>query len=218
MEIGRDGGRDNPALPTDNAEHGTLPARFPDRVVRAVCRALAVLWWLLGLRQAAGMLRHYLSATGAPYGVDARELLGLPPVRDAVATQLAHWRAEALARGVPGTHPADSRWRGVLITRRGSTDWWLALRGLQYRLTGTIELAQDGSTRADCRLSVHKSWNFDRGGSECGVPFTPFARLHETGLAREFTVIGECEGLRSEEPPRVRSSRGSFVIPPAGEG
>ncbi|MDG4858018.1 hypothetical protein P8605_07605, partial [Streptomyces sp. T-3] len=108
--------------------------------------------------------------------------------------QLDRWRAEARGRG-PGTYPADSGWRGVTISRPGSADLWLALRGVQYRLTGTVEVAAPGPVLITYRFRVHKSWNFDRGESEYGIPFTPFARLHETGLAREFEAVGEIDGL-----------------------
>ncbi|NEB74522.1 hypothetical protein G3I40_04640, partial [Streptomyces sp. SID14478] len=120
----------------------------------------------------------------------AGALLALPVVRGAVDAQLARWGAQARARP-PGSHPADSGWRGVLITRSESRDLWLALRGVQFRLVGTVEAGTDGAVGVTYRFRVHKSWNFDRGESEYGIPFTPFARLHETGLAREFTAEGE---------------------------
>ncbi|MET9292628.1 hypothetical protein [Streptomyces sp. NPDC003077] len=204
--VGRDGGRSAPGLPSGNAPCGALPVRPRDRVVRAVCRALPPLWAACGWRRAAGMLRHYLRGGGEPYEVDAEEVLRLPVVRASVARHLRRWRAEAAGRGV-GTHRADSGWRGALITRRGSVDWWLALRGVQYRLSGTVRVAEDGRMEVAYRFQVHKSWNFDRGQSEFGVPFAPFARLHETGLAREFVVMGTA-------PARVDRA-GAAPLPPA---
>ncbi len=164
-----------------------------------MCRALPPLWSLLGLRNAAGMLRHYLRGTGTPRRVDAGALLALPVVRAVVDAQLERWRAEALERWrtgprAPAAYPADSGWRDVLITRDVSPDWWLALRGVEVRLTGTVRVDAAGEAVVDYRCAVHKAYNFDRGGSELGVPFTPLARLHETGLAREFAVTGEAFG------------------------
>ncbi|MFC5720252.1 hypothetical protein ACFP1Z_08765 [Streptomyces gamaensis] len=197
--LGRDGGWAEAEPPCGNASFAELPARPYDLLTLAVCRALPPLWSLLGLRRAAGALRHYLGATGAPYRVDAEELLALPALRAAVDGQLARWRTEALERwrsgpGTPAAYPADSGWRDFLFTRHVSTDWWLALRCAEFRLTGTVRVAAGGTTAVDYRFAVHKGWNFDRGKSECGVPFAPFARLHETGLAREFTVSGEAFG------------------------
>ncbi|GAA0475170.1 hypothetical protein ABZ951_06190 [Streptomyces sp. NPDC046215] len=196
--LGRTGGRDDTA-PGSRTPFAELPVRPYDLLLRAVCRALPPLWSALGLRHAAGTLRHYLRGTGGPYRVDAAELLALPVVRAAAEEQLDRWRAEALERWsagprTPSAYPADSGWRGVLITRRGSADWWLALRALEFRLTGTLRVDAHGGTAADYRFAVHKNWDFNRGHSECGIPFAAFARLHETGLAREFTVTGEAFG------------------------
>ncbi|MEV5505122.1 hypothetical protein [Streptomyces orinoci] len=197
--LGRDGGWAEAEPPCTNAAFAELPVRPYDLLTVAVCRTLAALWHALGLRQAAGMLRHYLGATGTPRRVDAEALLALPAVRAAADEQLRRWREEALRRWnagprAPAAYPADSGWRDALITRRVSPDWWLALRCVEFRLTGTVRVAADGSIVIDYRFAVAKSWNFDRGKSECGVPFAPFARLHETGLAREFTVTGEAFG------------------------
>ncbi|GHF35804.1 hypothetical protein GCM10010218_16540 [Streptomyces mashuensis] len=197
--IGRDGGWAQAEPPCVNASYAELPVRPYDLLTFAVCRALPPLWSLLGLRQAPRMLRHYLAGSGAPVRVDAGELLALPAVRAAAEAQLERWRAEALRRWragppVPAAYPADSGWRDVLLDRTVSTDWWLALRGAEFRLTGTVRVDAGGRTAVDYRFAVHKAWNFDRGGSELGVPFTPFARLHETGLAREFAVTGEAFG------------------------
>ncbi|MGW1075479.1 hypothetical protein [Streptomyces sp. NPDC002537] len=197
--LGRAGGRADTEPPGGHARFAELPVRPYDLLMRAVCRALPPIWGALGLRQTAGTLRHYLRGNGAPYRVDAAQLLALPGVRSAAEGQLDRWRAEALVRWrngprTPSAYPADSGWRGVPIARRGSVDWWLALRGVDYRLTGTVRVDAGGETAVDYRFAVHRSWTFDRGESAYGLPFTAFARLHEAGLAREFTVTGEAFG------------------------
>jgi hypothetical protein len=192
--LGSEGGRADSELSSTNGAYGAT--RFAERSVRpydvllrAVCRATPPLWAALRMRHTAGTLRHYLRGTGAAYRVDAAELLALPVVRAAAEEQLDRWRAEALERWwagprTPAAYPADSGWRAVTLARRGGTDWWLALRGVEYRLTGTVRVDADGGTAADYRFAVYKDW----------VPFARFARLHETGLAREFTVTGEAFG------------------------
>ncbi|MEV4440947.1 hypothetical protein AB0K09_18395 [Streptomyces sp. NPDC049577] len=197
--LGRAGGWAEAEAPCPNGAFAQSPVRPYDLVTLAVCRVLPAVWSLLGLRNAAGMLRHYLRASGTPRRVDAGELLALPAVRGAVEEQLGRWRAEGLARWeagprAPAAYPADSGWRDFVFDRRVSADWWLALRCVEYRLTGTVRVDADGGAAVDYRFAVYKGWNFDRGRSECGVPFTPFARLHETGLAREFAVTGEAFG------------------------
>ncbi|WP_116211825.1 hypothetical protein [Streptomyces olivoreticuli] len=184
--LGRTGGRADTEPPGGNARFAERPVRPYDLVTRAVCRALPPFWAALGLRQTAGTLRHYLRGTGAPYRVDAALLLALPGVRSVAEEQLDRWRAEAVARWREGprtssAYPADSGWRAVTLTRRGGTDWWLALRAVDYRLTGTVRVSPDGAVVTDYRFAVCKVWG---GGG----------RLHEAGLAREFTVTGEAFG------------------------
>ncbi|MCX5201208.1 hypothetical protein OG897_07005 [Streptomyces sp. NBC_00237] len=167
-------GRTDPPLPNDNAPHATLPVRPTDRAVRAGCSALAGLWWLIGLRRAAAALRHYLDGTGDTYRLDASTLVALPSVRAAVNARLME--AEA------GEWSHLDTWHGVTIAASTSPDWWLAVRGVQFRV--------ERPNPHYYRVEFHKTWNFDRGESEFGVPFTPFARLHETGLAKEFVAVG----------------------------
>ncbi|MCC3768850.1 hypothetical protein [Streptomyces sp. UNOC14_S4] len=197
--LGRAGGREDTEPPGGHARFAELPVRPYDLLLRAVCRALPPLWSALGLRQTAGTLRHYLRGDGTAYRVDADRLLALPGVRPAARGQLDRWRAEALARWregprAPAAYPADSGWRGVAIPRRAGLDWWLALRGVDYRLTGTVRVDAEGGTAVDYRFAVHRSWTFCRGGSAYALPFAALGRLHETGLAREFTVTGEAFG------------------------
>ena len=168
------GTRDDPSLPYDHTPHATLPVRPTDRVVRAGCYLLAGLWRLTGLRRASGTLRHYLAGTGSPYALDAATLAALPPVRAAVNARLME--AEA------GHWSGTGGWHGVRITPSTSLDWWLALRGLQYRVVRPNPHYY--------RVEFHQSWNFDRGRSEFPLPFTLFARLQETGLAHEYVAEG----------------------------
>ncbi|MFJ4878060.1 hypothetical protein ACIP93_23005 [Streptomyces sp. NPDC088745] len=163
-----------PYLPNDNAPHATLPVRPTDRAVRAGCLVLARLWRLTGLRNASGALRHYLGGTGETYRIDASTLVALPPVRAAVNTRLME--AEA------GRWSHRDTWHGVTVTPATSLDWWLAVRGVQFRV--------ERPNPDFYRVEFHKTWNFDRGESAFGIPFTLFARLHETGLAWEFVAVG----------------------------
>ncbi|NGN63292.1 hypothetical protein G5C51_05145 [Streptomyces sp. A7024] len=205
--LGRDGGRAEPYLTGDvaAAPYGSTLPRLRDHLVRLSCRVMAGLWRAMGLRHAAGMLRHYAGGTGLPYRADAASLMAVPAAQEAVAEQLARWRAEALQRWAEEgrgekIYRADSGWRSLVIDRAASLDWWLALRGLSYRLAGTAHVGSDGTVTVDHRFQVHKSWNFDHGEAEYGIPFSPFARLHEAGIAREYEVIGEVDGLSFTRP------------------
>ncbi|WP_433547691.1 hypothetical protein ACQPZG_23400 [Streptomyces sp. CA-294286] len=162
------------SLSNSNAPHATLPVRPTDRAVRAGCRALAGLWWLLGLRRASGVLRHYLSGTGAPYVLDVTTLAALPPVRAAVNARLM--AAET------GVWSGTDDWRDIHIAPSTSLDWWLAVDAIQYRVVRPNPRYY--------RVEFRKTWNPDRGEPGYGIPFARLARLHETGAAREFTATG----------------------------
>ncbi|CAM5544150.1 hypothetical protein [Streptomyces abikoensis] len=186
--IGWDGGRADADAPLANrfAERAVRPY---DLLLRAYGQALAGARAALGLRRAAGALRHYLCGTGAPYRVDADALLALPAVRSAADAQLDRWRAEALERwrdgpGTAAAYPADSGWREVTLSRTwGSADWRRVLPAFAYRLTGTVRVAADGTATADYRFAVLACWDAGR-----------LARLHDVGLAKGFTVTGEAFG------------------------
>jgi hypothetical protein len=99
----------------------------------------------------------------------------VPDDRNAEEFVRAALRGQCLAQAVPATAPG-------------------AVHGLQYRITGRIEILADqepepGSpalpdVRLVYRVEVYKDWDFDKGQSEYGVSFAPLARLHEVGLAR----------------------------------
>ncbi|WP_367136385.1 MULTISPECIES: hypothetical protein [Streptomyces] len=186
--LGFDGGRAEADAPAAG-RFAEEPVQPYDLLLRAGCQALIPLRSALGLRRAAGVLRHYLRGTGAPYRVDAEALLALPAVRSAAGEQLDRWRAEALERWQEGprtaaAYPADSGWREVALPRAwGGADWRLALRAFAYRLTGTVRVAADGTASADYRFAVLACWDAGR-----------FARLHDVGLAKGFTVTGEAFG------------------------
>ncbi|MGW3247489.1 hypothetical protein [Streptomyces sp. NPDC001070] len=85
----------------------------------------------------------------------------------------------------------DSGWFGAKVLssiRNGNQDWVVALRGGQYRITGTVDVRQKAAI--SYRVQVYKDWNFDYGDTFAGIDFAPFARLHEAGLAGEFDVYG----------------------------
>jgi hypothetical protein len=203
-------GRVDPRTPNGNAPYGSRMPRLRDRALAAGLRAVVPVWRLVGLRTGAASLRHYLVGRGEPFVIDPAQPLNTPPFRRAALDHFQEWWALAAIRwhdsgGAETEFETTTKWHGVLIRRADDTDWWLAMRGLQYRISGRLEIlpgqdAVPGSpalpdVRLVYRVEVYKDWNFDKGQSEYGVSFTPLARLHEVGLAREFPVTGHSEDL-----------------------
>ncbi|WP_406296298.1 hypothetical protein OG948_12710 [Embleya sp. NBC_00888] len=203
-------GRPDPRTPNGNAPYGSRMPRLRDRALAFGLRAVVPLWRCVGLRMGAASLRHYLVGRGAPFVIDPTQPLRAKPFRRAALTHFEEWWALAAIRwhdsgGLESVFETTTHWHGVLIRRGDDTDWWLAMRGLQYRITGRIEVLPGTTSipgspvlpdvRLVYRVEVYKDWGFDKGQGEYGVSFTPLARLHEVGLAREFPVTGRSGDL-----------------------
>jgi hypothetical protein len=198
-------GRPGPRTPNDNLPFASVAPGLRDRALRSTLQAAALAWRVCGLREGSRTLRHYLDGSGAPLTVDPSALLRTPAFHRPMVRHFHEWRRFAAAEfSRTGVQAFDvtNNWHGVLIPRRNSLDWWLALRGLQYHATGELTLLPDvpvydglPAARLTYRVEIFKDWNFDKGESEFGVPFGPIARLHETGLAREFEVVGSSSDL-----------------------
>lgn len=202
-------GRPDPRTPNGNAPFGSRRPGLRDRAFSAALRPTAVLWRVVGLRHSAAALRRYYRRTGADLVVDPEGPLATAPFRRVADRHLEEWRDLALARwresgGEDREFDVTTNWHGVRIGRGDDLDWWLALRGLQYRITGRLDiaaepLAEGPAERPDVRVvyevEIYKDWGFDKDEDEYGLSFTPLARLHEAGLAREYAVVGRSRPL-----------------------
>jgi hypothetical protein len=206
-------GRPDPRTPNGNAPFGSRRPGIRDRVFAVALRPTAILWHIVGLRHSAAAVRHYYRRTGADFVVDPEGPLATVPFRRVADRHLEEWRDLAVARwresgGAEREFDATTNWHGVRIGKGDDLDWWLALRGLQYRMTGRVDIdlgtdlderGDDGGPAARVRIvyevEIYKDWGFDKGEDEYGLSFTPLARLHEAGLAREYSVVGHSRPL-----------------------
>jgi len=203
-------GRPDPRTPNGNAPYGSRMPRLRDRVLAFVLRVVAQAWRRAGVPTGAALLRHYLVGRGERFEIDPAQPLRAQPFRRAALNHFEEWWALAAVRwhdsgGLETEFETTTHWHGVQILRADNKDWWLAMRGLQYRITGRMEIlpgttAVPGSSvlpdvRLVYRVEVYKDWGFDKGQAEYGISFTPLARLHEVGLAREFAVTGRSREL-----------------------
>lgn len=209
-------GRPDPGTPNGNAPFGSRRPGLRDRAFAVALRPTAVVWWVVGLRHSAATVRYYYRRAGGRFVVDPEGPLGTAPFRKVADRHLEEWRDIAVARwresgGLEREFDTTTNWHGVRVGKGDDVDWWLALRGLQYRMTGRLDIdegadlapgtAGDGGDAAGARVRVvyeveiYKDWGFDKGEDEYGLSFTPLARLHEAGLAREYTVVGRTRPL-----------------------
>ncbi|UGQ09758.1 hypothetical protein LO772_22970 [Yinghuangia sp. ASG 101] len=200
-------GRPDPRTPNGNAPFGSRRPGVRDRVFSAALRPTAAVWWLVGLRHSAATARHYYGRSGTRLVVDPEGPLATAPFRKVADRHLEEWRDLAVARwrrsrGAEREFDTTTNWHGVRIGKGDDLDWWLALRGLQYRITGRLDIdpgehtaQEDARVRVVYEVEIYKDWGFDKGEDEYGLSFTPLARLHEAGLAREYAVVGRSRPL-----------------------
>lgn len=198
-------GRPTPGTPNGNAPFASRAPTVADRATVEAARGLARAWGAAGLVNGAAALTRYLQGDGGPLTVDPTGPLATRPFRLVADRHLMEWRDLALTRwwrsgGRECAFDATTNWHGVLVGPHDNLDWWLALRGLQYRMTGLVEIrpgveAERPAVSVVHDIAIYKDWGFDKGRSEYGVSFNPLARLHEAGLAREFPVVGHRAGL-----------------------
>lgn len=168
--------------------------------------------------EAARNLLHYLGNSGEPLEQDVDKMLADVPEFDRAVSQLETRLAlEAVDRareaGVAGpvTYPLTTDWNGFGYPPAPTYDnqnWFYALGGWQYALTGTVTVWPPSTAGGDWTYEIHTTvhvrdqYNWDGGKSTQIGPLTvtddELARMHIEGLAQEFTATGTSSGRRSE--------------------
>jgi hypothetical protein len=159
----------------------------------------------IGNTDAARNMDHYLRGLGTPIDLDVdRMLTDDESLRLAsqgtIAGQQEQWKQQALAAfeksgGKPVTIPVETPPQGYTHSDR---NWYLAVGSATTNTTGavTVTPGADGKPKVslDYQVNVWDRYNWDPGKStEIGpteVTDADMARLHTTGLAREFDMRG----------------------------
>lgn len=163
----------------------------------------------IGFTNAARHMEHFLSATGTTLIVSVDDMLkDIDSFRKSVTESFENMK-KRIARemiGVTSCKPIESRfgvgeeadaWAGH-YARGKFTDWFYAVGGFQYSITGTasvIPCSKPPTLRLQYRVHVFDRYNWDSGKSTkiFGLIATPDAelgRLHEAGVAQEFDIKG----------------------------
>jgi hypothetical protein len=108
---------------------------------------------------------------------------------------------EAAANGTYGTPVQFSTdWHGHYLGPDESKDWYYAMGGIQYSVTGVATVHppdQPGGQphiEIDYQTHVHDHYNWDHGKETEIGPITisddTMAEMHRAGVAQEFTITG----------------------------
>ncbi|NNJ05614.1 hypothetical protein HHX38_15925 [Streptomyces sp. PKU-MA01144] len=176
-----------------------------DQWIQAQAVAMSTAGDFVGNTDAAYHMDHYLRGRGSPVDLDVDRML----TDDAVLRQTAEyaiqdeqerWREQALAAfeesgGKPVAIPVETAPQSYTHTDR---NWYLAVGSGMTNTTGAVTVVpgENGEPKVslDYQVNVWDRYNWDPGKT---TPIGPtevtdadMARLHTTGLAREFDMRG----------------------------
>ncbi|MFF7455097.1 hypothetical protein [Kitasatospora sp. NPDC008115] len=162
---------------------------------------------LAGFTDAARHLQHFLTASGEPLTVDVDRMLHDDPefrrrVDRQIAEHHAEWRQLALdafeqSGGAPVAVPVE-----VVAHRNidaaAQRNWFLAIGSHPYATSGVVTArpGPDGKPLVSFQYQVNvwDRYNWDPGKSTpiafTSIKDSDMAKLHQTGLAREFDLTG----------------------------
>ena len=198
--------------------YNSQSAGIGDRLNEAKFYTIAAAAGELGLVNAEKNMRHYLGNSGDTLIITPESMMaGLPTFRTAVKALAQNQAAAAYKRitAASGERAFSSTWQGFYATKDLSWDWFFAIGGYSYSVTGVVTKAGSGGS-LKYRVHIFDRYNWDAGKSVDIGPIhfedTELGELHLKGLAREYTVRG------SSAVNEVKSFTPTTVIPPPGTG
>ncbi len=216
-----------PAVPADPPKpadgdgigpYASQSAGIGDRLSKAKFFAVAVAAGEVGLINAEKGMRHYLGNTGNDLKVTPESMMsGLPQFRTAVKALAQNEAVAAYKKiaGASGEKAFSSSWKLFYATKDQSWDWYYAIGGFSYSVTGVVTKKSGGGS-LKYRVHIFDRYNWDAGKSVDIGPFhfedRELGNLHLKGLAREYTVRG------SGGVNEVGKFTPTTVIPPPSTG
>jgi hypothetical protein len=198
--------------------YASKKAGVGDYISKAKFYGIAAAAGELFLLNAERNMRHYLGDSGSDLTVTPESMMGgLPTFRTAVKALAQNEAAAAYKRisGKSGEKAFSSPWQGFYATKDMSWDWFFAIGGFSYSVTGVVTKTSGGGSLR-YRVHIFDRYNWDQGKSVDIGPFhfedKELGNLHLVGLAREYTVRG------SSAVNEVQKFTPTTVIPPPGTG
>lgn len=214
----------NPSVDPGAGEHGSDPwySRGDDLVMRELAYTAADGAEGIGWTHAAAHLRHYLDDSGEDFRVNPDEMMRdvdgfRAQVDKTTAAEMRRLAEEAAANGSYGKPIQFSTdWRGYYIGPDASKDWYYAMGGVQYSVTGVATVhppdQPGGQPRVEMEYQTHvfDRYNWDGGKQTQIGPFTitdnQMAEMHRAGVAQEYNISGSTDTRQYSGP-----------VPPAGK-
>lgn len=192
-------------------KHGSDPwyTRADDLLYKELAGSAADVADAAGWTHAAKHLHHYLGNSGDSVTVNPDEMMRdagkfRTDVDKTVANEMRRIAAEAEANGTYGKPVQfDTGWKGHYIGKDQSADWFYAMGGVQYAVTGEATVhppdKPGGEPRVEMQYRTHvfDRYNWDGGKSTDIGPITitdeKMAELHRAGVAQEYDIRGSTD-------------------------
>ncbi|MDX3631971.1 hypothetical protein OG920_38245 [Streptomyces europaeiscabiei] len=176
-----------------------------DQWIQAQAVAMSNTGDFIGNTDAANHMDHYLRGLGTPVDLDVDRMLTADTAlrqtaEYAIQDEQEKWREQALAAfetsgGEPVAIPVETPPQSYTHSDR---NWYLAIGSGMTNTTGTVTVVpgENGEPKIslDYQVNVWDRYNWDPGKDTPIGPTTvtdaDMARLHTTGLAREFDMRG----------------------------
>lgn len=215
-----------PDPPTDAGagEHGSDPwyTRFDDLIMRDLAGTAADAAEGIGWTHAAAHLRHYLGNSGDPVTVNPDEMMRdvdgfRTQVDKTTAAEMRRLADEAATNGTYGKPiQFGTGWKGHYIGPDAGKDWFYAMGGVQYAVSGVATVhppdQPGGQPRVEMEYKTHvfDRYNWDGGKSTEIGPVTitdeKMAEMHRAGVAQEYNISGSTD-----------TKHYNGTVPPAGQ-
>ena len=222
----------NPPTDPGAGDHGSDPwyARGDDLFMKDLAGTAAMFADGAGWTHASAHLRHYLDNSGTDLTVSPDEMMRdvdrfRGEVDKTTAAEMRRVAAEAEANGTHGKPiQFSSGWKGEYLGPEDSKDWYYAMGGVQYSVTGVATVhppeQPGGESRIEMDYKAHllDRYNWD-GGKQTEIgPVTitddSMAEMHRAGVAQEFNVSGSTDAKHYAGPVPPPGQQPELPAPP----
>ncbi|WOI59691.1 hypothetical protein [Streptomyces fradiae] len=193
--------------------HGAERPGVDERRTREMMNLIAEAADWKGDNDAARHMAHYLGNSGTPMGLPVDKMMtDVPGFREHVEYSISDhqdgWREQALAEfrnngGNPVAMQVETANRDFSFTKDVNENWFYAVGSTRSNVTGVVTVVPDSSGQPRVSLDYQVNawdrynWDQDKGvtidlpsGGEMSIPDGQMARLHTTGIAKEFDMAG----------------------------
>ncbi|MFD4831593.1 hypothetical protein ACFWPV_17325 [Streptomyces uncialis] len=166
-----------------------------------------------GDNDASRHMAHYLGNSGTDMELPVDKMMSEVPgfqthVETSIGNREGKWREQALAEfrrngGQPVSFSVETRTEDFMFSKSENLNWFFAVGSTRANVTGVVTVVPDanGDPRVglDYQVNAWDRYNWDEdkavtidvpGLSGLSIPDGEMARLHTTGVAREFDMAG----------------------------